>query len=162
MSSAVSTLCLFTAALCNVGNLDQNVFGSPETQENLNQFVNAGSNLFNQGAQSLGLGGISLNFGGNNVNNNKNKNKNQKIKPPHDSPCPGKFRYVSNNQQWKGLLKFPNINPDGVTNVHADFILPRNVNQEVISVFSSFKKLVSIVHFSFSSIYSQPASKWKN
>jgi hypothetical protein len=160
MSSAVSTLCLFTAALCNVGNLDQNVFGSPETQDNVNQLVNAGTNLFNQGAQSLGLGGISL-FGGN-TNQNKNKNKNQnKLKPPHESPCPGKFRYVSNNQQWKGLLKFPNINPDAATNIHVDFILPQNVNQEV--TFALFETCFFLLLFSFSLFYSQKlASKWKN
>lgn len=123
MSSAVSSLCLFTAALCNVGNLDQNVFGSANTQDLGNQFVNLGTNLFNQGAQSLGIGGISL--------SNNNKNQNKKPKAPHDSPCPGRFRYVTNNQQWKGLLKFPNINPDKETNIHVDFILPRSVNQQV-------------------------------
>lgn len=131
--STVSTLCLFSAALCNIGSLDEGVFGNQATQQqSTDQLANIGTNLFNQGLAGFGLGGFQVNrqpaAGGQQQQSPQN---NKKPKQPYELPCPGKFRYVSNNQQWKGVVKFPNINPDKESNLHVDFVLPRNVAQQV-------------------------------
>lgn len=132
MSSTVSTLCLFSAALCNIGSLDDSVFGNQQApqQQATDQLVNLGTNLFNQGLAGFGLGQLQVNRQP--AAGSQQQQNNKKPKQPHESPCPGKFRYVSNNnQQWKGVAKFPNINPDKETNLHIDFVLPRNVGQQV-------------------------------
>lgn len=142
MSSQLSAICLFSAALCNIGNLDDQVFGgktntTAQNQVSTDQLVNIGTNLFNQGLGGLGLGGFSVNRVPANQpqstnNQQHHHNQNQNIpKSPHESPCPGKFRYVTNKQQWKGIVKFPSINPDKETKIHVDFVLPRNVGHHV-------------------------------
>lgn len=125
MSSLSASLCLFSAALCNVAVLDQKLFEQPQNQ---NQQIGGGA-LLNQAGNLLGsftgLGGLT---GG---GANPNRGQGQKQKTPHQSPCGKKFQYVTNGREWKGIIKLKNIDVDEDTLLEADFVLPQGTQRRV-------------------------------
>lgn len=111
------TLCLFSVALCNVGNLDQHLFSqqaaAPQQQYGQQQqqgLFGQATNLFN-GFVNQGLGGYNFN------------NPQQQTRP--QSPCMKKFRYVTDGRQWKGVIKIANIDLSNDLVIEADFALPQ-------------------------------------
>lgn len=128
MSSLSASLCLFSAALCNVGVLDQHIFeqgSQPVHNQQQGQLgngalINTATNLFNQFAG--GLGGYN-----NNNNNNNYQNRpaqGQKPRTPHQSPCPKKFQYVTDGREWKGIIRLKNVDVNHDTLLEADFLVP--------------------------------------
>lgn len=125
MSSPLSaSLCLFSAALCNVAVLDQNLFeqGSqpvnhqPQGQIGSGALINTATNLFNQFAGGLG--------GYNNNNNYNRPAQGQRPRTPHQSPCPKKFQYVTDGREWKGIIRLKNVDVNHDTLLEADFLFP--------------------------------------
>lgn len=108
------TLCLFGVALCNIGSLDQTLFGQqPQNQQPNVGF--GGQNGFN-------------NYGGNGNGGgqfNQPQQQNRNNRPPHQSPCRARFQYVTDGNQWKGIIRFANwaIARDNI--IEADFALPQ-------------------------------------
>lgn len=96
MSSLSASLCLFSAALCNVAVLDQNLFDQQNSQQ---QYGNGA--LLNQASNFLG----SFGLGGLNGGQVQGQNRQR---PPHQSPCGKKFQYVTDGRQWKGIIKLKN------------------------------------------------------
>lgn len=129
MSSLSASLCLFSAALCNVAVLDQKLFEQPQNQQH-NQQIGGGS-LLNQASNLFGsftgLGGLT----GGGANHGQGQNQGQKQKTPHQSPCSKKFQYVTNGREWKGIIKLKNIDINENTLLEADFILPTAVQRRV-------------------------------
>lgn len=130
MSSLSASLCLFSAALCNVAVLDQKLFEQPQNQQN--QQV-GGGNLINQATNLFGsftgLGGFT--GGGANPNRGQGQGQGQKPKTPHQSPCAKKFQYVTNGREWKGIIKLKNIDVNENTLLEADFVLPQGTQRRV-------------------------------
>lgn len=127
MSSLSASLCLFSAALCNVAILDQKLFDQPQNQQQNQQLgsgslVNQATNLF---GSFTGLGGLT------GAGTNPNKGQGQKQKSPHQSPCAKKFQYVTNGREWKGIIKLKNIDVDEDTLLEADFVLPQGFSRKV-------------------------------
>lgn len=134
MSSA--TICLFSVALCNVGSLNQFLFEQPNQQNSPQQQQQGGNlfgqatNLFNGFVGNAGLG----NFGGNN-----NANANRRPRPPHQSPCPKKFQYTTNGQEWKGVIRLGNVDLSRDLTIEADFVLPQGRNVRNVLAIESVK-----------------------
>lgn len=121
MSSAAQTLCLFSVALCNIGSLDQNLFNQQPQQQN---------NGFG------GQNGNNNQFNGNGYNQFNQQQPNQnKPRPPHQTPCPARFRYVTDGNEWKGIIKIFNFDLTRDNVIEADFALP----QRNVSLMSSSK-----------------------
>lgn len=121
MSSAA--LCLFSVALCNVGTLDQNLFGVQQPQNQQQNYGFNGQNIFN----AFGGGGNGFNQQYNNPQQQQgNRNK---PRPPHQTPCPARFKYVTDGNEWKGIIRFGNFDLTRDNLIEADFALPqRNVS----------------------------------
>lgn len=121
MSSAA--LCLFSVALCNVGTLDQNLFGGQQPQNQQPNYGFNGQNIFNP----FGGGGGGFNQQYNDQQYQQgNRNK---PRPPHQSPCPARFRYVTDGNEWKGIIRFGNFDLTRDNVIEVDFALPqRNVS----------------------------------
>lgn len=111
-------LCIFSVALCNVGNLDQSLFNQPQSQQqNLGNY-NQATNIFNGFVNQASLGSINIQQG----------QRPQQRAP--QSPCGKKFQYVNNGQgQWKGVIKIKNIDLSNDLLIEADFGLPQGRNQ---------------------------------
>lgn len=119
MMSSVNTLCLFSAALCNVAVIDQGLF---ESQSQTHQPVtNGGGGLVNQGLGLLGLN-QGLNLGG--ATNNRPAHKPQ-------SPCGKKFQYVTDGREWKGIIKVKNVDVNHDLQLEVDFTLPQGLQKRV-------------------------------
>lgn len=112
------TLCLFSVALCNIGNVDQSIFG--QQQQPQSQQVGFGQNIFNGFVNAAGLGNTQFNQ---QQQPNQNANKN-KPRQPHASPCKARFQYVTNGQEWKGVIKFRSFDVSINNHIDADFALP--------------------------------------
>lgn len=124
MSSLSATVCLYTAALCNVAVLDQSLFGpqqgGQQQQYNGQNLLGTATNLFNVGLGALtGTGGRPQGQG------------NNRPRSPHQSPCPGKFQYVTNGREWKGIIKLKNVNPNADTRLEVEFLLPQGLQRRV-------------------------------
>lgn len=126
MSSAA--LCLFGVTLCNVGSLDQNLFGDQQAQNQQPSFGFNGQNFFNA------FTGLNQQF--NSPVQQQSQQQQQQLngrngnrRPPHQTPCPGRFRYVTDGKEWIGVMKFPSFDLSKENIIEADFVLPqRNVN----------------------------------
>lgn len=140
-SLSAPSLCLFSAALCNIQILDQKLFDQAANQVGGNQqfnnqqgtgaLINQATNLFN--AFTGGFGG-----GNNNQNNNRpaqgqgqGQGQGQKPRSPHQSPCPNRFQYVTDGREWKGIMKLKNIDLNVDTLLEADFLIPTRAYQRV-------------------------------
>lgn len=138
MSSLSASLCLFSAALCNVAVLDQKLFEQGNQQPS-NQQQGIGSGGLLSSATGL-LNNFAGGFGGQNNNNNR---PGQGQKPrAHVSPCPKKFQYVTDGREWKGIIKLKNIDANRDIILEADFVLPaaqRRVSHRKCSKLASFK-----------------------
>jgi hypothetical protein len=120
MSSLSASLCLFSAALCNVAVLDQNLFDVQGGQQQIGNgaLINQATNLLG----SFGLGG----FNGNRQGQGQNRQR-----TPHQSPCGKRFQYVTNGREWKGIIKLKNIDLNQDTTLQADFVLPQGLQKRV-------------------------------
>lgn len=124
--SSTATICLFSVALCNIGLVDQNLFGQQQQQNGVQQqqgggLFNQATNVFNGFANAAGLGNV----------NYQNNNQNQQANRQRQSPCPKKFTYASDgNGKWKGVIKLTKVNPQQDLQLDADFAIVqgRNVN----------------------------------
>lgn len=143
MSSVAASLCLFSAALCNVKMLDQKLFEPQgmqqqggESQTIINQATNLFGNIANQG---LGL----LTGNRQRQGQNQGQPQNQKQRVPHQSPCPGKFQYVTDGREWKGIIRMKNIDLNHDTTIFADFVLPQ---EAYIRVKARKRRIVSQIN----------------
>lgn len=120
------TLCLFSVALCNIGNVDQLIFGHQQQQPQQQQ-VGYEPNIFNGYVNAANLGQLNQQP---NHQQNHNHNHNKKPRPPHQSPCKARFQYVTDGNEWKGIIKFKNFDLSHDTLIEAEFVLPpqRNVS----------------------------------
>lgn len=112
MSSA--TLCLFSAALCNIATLDQSLFnqaGNNQPQQNQNLFGQA-TNVFN-GFVNTGLGYL----GGQQQQQQQQQGQRHRMQ----SPCPKKFQYATDGREWKGVIKIANVDLSRDLVIEADF-----------------------------------------
>lgn len=134
MSSLSASLCLFSAALCNVAVLDQKVFEQTEVHQGGYQSPQASNQQGLLGAATNFLGGLGL--GGSNYNNAYGQGQNQKQRTPHQSPCANKFQYVTNGKEWKGIIKLKNADINRDITVEAEFILPAG-SQRRVSLYST-------------------------
>lgn len=128
MSSLSASLCLFSAALCNVAVLDQSLFG--QQQGNQQQQQLSGQNLFGTATNlfNAGLGALTGTGGG-----GRPQGQGNRPRPPHQTPCAGKFQYVTNGREWKGIIKLKNVNPNVDTRLEAEFVLPQGMQRRVRS-----------------------------
>lgn len=126
MSSLSASLCLFSAALCNVAVLDQSLFPQGNQPQQQQQQL-GGQNLFGTATNIFNAGLGALTGGG----GRPNQGQGNKPRPPHQSPCPGKFQYVSNGREWKGIVRLKNINPSQDTKLEAEFVLPAGLQRRV-------------------------------
>lgn len=110
------TLCLFSVALCNVGNVDQYLFGQQQpNQQNQNLgFGGQATNIFNGFANAAGLGQFT-----------QQNPQGGRPKPPYPSPCRQRFQYVTDGREWKGIIRFKNMDLTRDNVIAADFILPQ-------------------------------------
>lgn len=150
MSSLSASLCLFSAALCNVAVLDQRVFeGNPQDQQVGQQqigdgaLVNAAANLYGSFLNGFnGKGNAANRQGqgqgqghGNGHGNGHGQGNNKQQRQPHQSPCPNKFQYVTDGRQWKGIIRLKNIDVNKHTRIEAEFVLPHGMQRRVIFLF---------------------------
>lgn len=132
MSSLSASLCLFSAALCNVAVLDQKLFdqqgNQPQQQQGLGNgaLINTATNLFGTFANQAIVG-----FTGNNQNNANKNGQGHKPRPPHQSPCPKKFQYVTDGREWKGIIKLNNVDLNHDLKLEVEFVLPQAANRRV-------------------------------
>lgn len=141
MSSLSASLCLFSAALCNVAVLDQKLF---EQQGNQNQqqvvgngaLINQATNLFGNFANQ-GLGVLTGNRQGQGNGQRQGQGQGQgngqgqKPKAPHQSPCRNKFQYVTDGREWKGIIRLKNVDINRDTLLEVDFVLPQGAYKRV-------------------------------
>lgn len=165
MSSLSASLCLFSAALCNVAVLDQKLFegnaqdqqaGQQQQQIGNGALINSAANLFgsfvgglagngnvaNRQGQGQGHGhGNGNGHGHNGHKQGHGQGNNNGQRPPHQSPCPNKFQYVTDGRhQWKGIIRLKNIDVNKHTRLEAEFVLPHGMQRRVfIYLISSFK-----------------------
>lgn len=145
MSSLPASLCLFSAALCNVAVLDQKLFeGNLQDQQQQQQigdgaFVNAAANLYGSFVNGFnGNGNVANRQGQGHGHGNGQGQKNghgqgkNKQRQPHQSPCPNKFQYVTDGRQWKGIIRLKNIDVNKNTRIEAEFVLPHGMQRRVI------------------------------
>lgn len=144
MSSISASLCLFSAALCNVAVLDQHFeqqsnHNHPQNQQYNGQgVVDQASNLFGNFANA-GLGALGVNQGNRPQNQGHGQGGHGQGQghgghnrgPPHQSPCPKKFQYVTNGKEWKGIIRIKNVDINRDTHLDVDFILPSGLQRRV-------------------------------
>jgi hypothetical protein len=130
MSAIATTLCVFSAALCNVGQLDQNLFGNQGQGAQQQQQQPQGNQQYGGGAlintATNIFGGLVGGLGGYNRPGGQGQGQGQRPpQQPHQSPCKAKFQYLTDGKQWKGIIKLKNIDVNQETLVEADFVLPQ-------------------------------------
>lgn len=136
MSSLSASLCLFSAALCNVAVLDQKLFeqgGNQQQQQQQQgygngQLINQASNLFGNFANQAGFGGLN-----GAANRPQGQGGQGQKRSPHQSPCGKKFQYVTDGREWKGILRIKNIDINRDTLIEVDVVLPQQGNRRVSS-----------------------------
>lgn len=136
MSSLSASLCLFSAALCNIAVLDQKVFEQQEVHQGGNHNQHAANHQGLLGTTSNLLGGLAAGLGGftgtqNINNNNQAQAQGHKQRTPHQSPCAKKFQYVTNGREWKGIIKLKNVEVNHDTHLEAEFIVPQGSQRRV-------------------------------
>lgn len=137
MSSLSASLCLFSAALCNVAVLDQNLFeggnqqAQPQQQPGYGsgQLINQAANIFGSFANQAGFGNQQGNKQGQGQGQGQGNNKNPR--PPHQSPCGKKFQYVTDGRQWKGILRLKNVDVNHDTTLEVELVVPQQGNRRV-------------------------------
>lgn len=125
MSSLSASLCLFSAALCNVAVLDQKLFeqqGNQQQQIGNGALINTATNLFGSFANQAGFGGLT---------GNKPSQGQRQPRPPHQSPCGKKFQYVTDGREWKGIIKLKNVDIDRDTLLEIDLVVPQGSQRRV-------------------------------
>lgn len=110
--SPVNTLCLFSAALCNIAVIDQGLFEQQGSQPAVNGGIN------NQGVNFVV------------INQGQNSPQQNQAWTPH-SPCGKKFQYVTDGRQWKGILRVKNIDVHHDIDLKVDFVLPQGLHKKV-------------------------------
>lgn len=132
MSSLSASLCLFSAALCNVAVLDQKLFeqGGNQQQQGYGngQLINTATNLFGSFANQAGFGGLT-----GTANRPQGQGGQGQKRPPHQSPCGKKFQYVTDGREWKGILRLKNVDINRDTLLEVDVVLPQQGNRRVSS-----------------------------
>lgn len=131
MSSLSASLCLFSAALCNVAVLDQKLFEQPEVQQGTIHNQQAANQQGLLGAATNLLGGLTAGLGGLSGTTNNNQAQGHPPRTPHQSPCGKKFQYITNGKVWKGVIKLKNVDVNHATNLEAEFIIPQQTQRRV-------------------------------
>lgn len=146
MSSLSSSLCLFTAAFCNVAVLDQKLF-EQEVPHNGYHATQAANQQGLLGATTNLHGGFGVLAGTNSNNNQYQGQQSQKPRTPHQSPCAKKFQYVTNGRDWKGIIKIKNVDVNRGFNLVAEFILPQGTKKNVLKSFTIFCSLTLTIPY---------------